>query len=81
MNEKKTKKRRQIKRNLPEIGKRLQANYKGKRYMAEIVPLLSSRHGRGVKVGNKVHASLSGAARFITGHHVNGWKFWEIVKK
>jgi len=48
------------------------------KYEAPVVSAPELKGGKGVRLGNKVYGSLSGAARAITGNMVNGWKFWQI---
>lgn len=70
--------RRRIERSLPPVGTILRASRSGMKYEAPVVSAPELKGGKGVRLGNKVYGSLSGAARAITGNMVNGWKFWQI---
>jgi len=49
---------------------RLRANYKGKRYIAEVYP-----SGR-IKYDGKLYNTPSGAGKAVRGKLTNGWTFW-----
>lgn len=51
-------------------GSLLRADYKGKRYTAQIVS------GQWIDSSNNQHTSPSAAAWAITNTNVNGWRFW-----
>lgn len=63
------------KRTLPTVGSCYERRYKGTMYRLIVVKDGSSV---GYKLGNKVFASPSGAARSLTNNEVNGWVFWRI---
>jgi len=70
--------RQRIERSLPSVGTVLRATRSGTEYQATVVSAPEVRGGKGVKLDDKVYGSLSGAARAVTGHMINGWKFWQI---
>ena len=70
--------RQRIERLLPPVGTVLRASRSGIKYKATIVSAPEMKGGKAVKLDNKVYTSLSGAARAVTGHMINGWKFWHI---
>ena len=59
----------------PPVGSKYKKVYRGNRITMIVV---STDKGVGFKVGGKVYASPSGAAKSITGGEVNGWRFWGI---
>ena len=61
-------------RSLPKIGDVFKGKTRGKMYKMEVV-----RAGKklGYKVKDKVYGSPSGAAKSLTNHEVNGWRFWK----
>ena len=68
--------RRAIARQLPPEGTTLTATYKGEAYTATIVEAKDRPAERAVKHGDRLFASLSAAAKAVTGHSTNGWVFW-----
>lgn len=70
------KKRRRLERHLPAVGTQLTHRYKGRTFVANIVADAASREGRAVAFDGKRYATLTAAARSITGYAVNGWVFW-----
>ena len=67
---------KKIARQLPPVGTTLAATYKGQPYTAVIVEAEDRPSGRAVKYGDELFASLSAAAKAVTGHSANGWLFW-----
>lgn len=62
---------------LPPVGTKLPARWKGKTYAAEIVD--DKEAGRSmVRLGGKLYRSLSIAASSVTGHAMNGWTFFGL---
>ena len=68
--------RKKIARQLPPVGTTLTATYRGQTHMAVIVEAKDRPAGRAVKYGDQLFASLSAAAKAVTGHSANGWLFW-----
>jgi hypothetical protein len=68
--------RKKIARQLPPVGTTLTGRSKGQSYTAVIVEAEDRPSGRAVKYGDELFASLSGAAKAVTGHSTNGWVFW-----
>lgn len=68
-------------RELPPVGTALSARHKGQSYTAAIVEAKDRPAGRALKSGGNLFASLSAAGKAITGHSVNGWRFWQPVDK
>jgi hypothetical protein len=68
--------RKRIARELPPKGTTLTATYKGQPHTATIVEAKDRPAGRAVKYGDQLFASLSAAAKAVTGHSANGWLFW-----
>jgi|GEM_PF-1095611 len=77
-----TTERKRIARELPPVGTILIARYKKRSYAkrrcftARIVGERAFRAGRAVKYRNRIFASVSAAAKAITGYPINGWTFW-----
>jgi len=71
-------KRRRISRELPPAGTKLVGSSKGEVYEAVIVSSSGKPGRRAVRVQGREFGSLSGAARAVTGHAVNGWVFWKV---
>lgn len=77
-----TKRRRGAKsRELPPVGTTLSARHKGKSYTASVVEAKDLPAGRALRSGDRLFTSLSAAGKSITGHSVNGWRFWQPVEK
>ena len=72
---------KKIARQLPPVGTTLTATYRGQSHTAEIVEAKDLPSGRGVKYGDQLFASLSAAAKAVTGHSANGWVFWRAAEK
>ena len=72
---------KKITRQLPPVGTTLTAIYRGQSHTAEIVEAKDLPSGRGVKYGDQLFASLSAAAKAVTGHSANGWVFWRAAEK
>jgi len=68
--------RKKTARQLPPVGTALKARHKGQPHTAVIVEAKDRPAGRAVKYGDQVFASLSAAAKAVTGHSTNGWVFW-----
>jgi hypothetical protein len=68
--------RKKIARQLPPVGTTLTATHKGEPHTAVIVEAKDRPAGRAVKYGDQLFASLSAAAKAVTGHSANGWLFW-----
>jgi hypothetical protein len=68
--------RRKIARQLPPVGTTLTARHKGQPHTAVIVEAKYRPAGRAVKYGDQLFASLSAAAKAVTGHSTNGWASW-----
>ena len=66
------------KRNVPDIGTQLQAEFGGRTYRAEVVAADAKAGTISLLVGKTVYTSPSGAAKAITGTDRNGWVFWGI---
>jgi hypothetical protein len=73
--------RKRIPRELPPVGTTLTATYRGQSHTAEIVEAKDRPAGRAVKYGDQLFASLSAAAKAVTGHSANGWVFWRAAEK
>ena len=68
--------RKKIARQLPPVGTTLTARHKGQPPTAVIVEAKDRPGGRAVEYGDQLFASLSAAAKAVTGHSTNGWLFW-----
>jgi hypothetical protein len=68
--------RKKIARELPPVGTTLTARHKGEPHTAVIVEAKDHPSGRAVECGDQLFASLSAAAKAVTGHPTNGWLFW-----
>ena len=68
--------RKKIARQLPPVGTTLTGRSKGQSHTAVIVEAEGRPGGRAVKYGDQIFASLSAAAKAVTGHPTNGWLFW-----
>jgi len=68
--------RKKIARQLPPVGTTLTGKSKGQAHTAVIVEAKDRPAGRAVKYGDQLFASLSAAAKAVTGHPTNGWLFW-----
>jgi hypothetical protein len=67
---------KKIARQLPPVGTTLTGRSKGQPHAAVIVEAKDRPAGRAVKYGDQLFASLSAAAKAVTGHSANGWVFW-----
>jgi hypothetical protein len=72
--------RKKIARQLPPVGTTLTARHRGEPYTAVIVEAKDRPAGRAVKYGDQLFASLSAAAKGVTGHSTNGWVFWQSAE-
>jgi hypothetical protein len=68
--------RTKIARESPPPGITLTGRFKGQTYSATIVEEKDLSSGRAVEYDGSRYTSLSAAARAITGHPINGWRFW-----
>ena len=68
--------RKKVARQLPPVGTTLAGRSRGQSHTAVIVEAKDRPGGRAVKYGDQLFASLSAAARAVTGHATNGWLFW-----
>ena len=68
--------RQKIARKLPPAGSTFSAKFKGQTYSATIVEAKELPTGKAVEYNGSRYPSLSGAAKAITGHSINGWLFW-----
>lgn len=73
--------RRRIDRELPPVGTILRARFKGQEFAAEIVHSGTDPTKRLIRFGQQEYRSMTGAAIAITGHAVNGWRFWKAISK
>jgi hypothetical protein len=71
---------KKIARQLPPVGITLTATYRGRTYTAVIVEAKDRPTERAVKYGDQLFASLSAAAKAVTGHSANGWVFWHAAE-
>ncbi len=69
--------RKKTARQLPPVGTILTARHKGEPHTAVIVEAKDRPAGRAVEYGAQLFASLSAAAKAVTGHSTNGWVFWQ----
>jgi hypothetical protein len=72
--------RKKIARQLPPVGTTLTARHKGEPHTAVIVEAKDRPAGRAVEYGDQLFASLSAAAKAVTGHSTNGWLFWRSAE-
>jgi len=72
---------KKITRQLLPVGTTLTATYRGQGHTAVIVEAKDRPAGRAVKYGDQLFASLSAAAKAVTGHSANGWVFWRAAEK
>lgn len=68
---------RRFERKLPPAGTVLIGRFRGEQVTAMIVEAPQFPEGKGVKLGDKLYKSLSGAARAVTKQSTNGWRFWK----
>ena len=73
--------RKKIARQLPPVGTTLTGRSKGQPHTAVIVEAKDRPAGRAVKYGDQLFASLSPAAKAVTGHPTNGWLLWRPAKE
>jgi hypothetical protein len=62
------------KRPLPKVGDVFVGKKKGEIYKMEVINV---GENIGYKLRGKVYGSMSGAAKSLTNHEVNGWRFWK----
>lgn len=70
--------RRLIPHEMPPEGTILESKYLGQKYKAKIIISITSPPTRVVSLYNREYKYMSAAARAITGHATNGWRFWHI---
>jgi len=68
---------KKVARQLPPVGTTLTGKSKGQAHTAVIVEAKDRPAGRAVRYGDQLFASLSAAAKAVTGHSANGWVFWQ----
>jgi len=73
--------RKKIARELPPVGTTLQGRFKGETRTATIVEAQDLPAGRAVQYERDRYTSLSAAARAISGHPINGWRFWQPAEQ
>ena len=73
--------RKKTARELPPVGTTLQGRFKGETRTATIVEAQDLPAGRAVEYEGARYPSLSAAARAITGHAINGWRFWQPAEQ
>ena len=76
-----TRKRNRISRELPPVGTKLVGRSRGQVYKAVVVKSLTEPKRRVVRLQDREFLSLSGAAMAVTGHATNGWVFWKFRDK
>jgi len=69
--------RKKIARELPPVGTTLQGRFKSETRTATIVEAKDLPAGKAVEYQGNRYTSLSAAARAITAHAINGWRFWQ----
>ena len=69
--------RKKMARELPPVGTTLQGRVKGETRTVTIVEAQDLPAGKAVQYEGGRYTSLSAAARAITGHAINGWRFWQ----
>ena len=67
-------------RELPPTGTRLSGRYRGQEFIAEVVTAEGGEGTRVLEFQGARYASLSAAAKAISGNSVNGWRFWKVVE-
>jgi len=67
-------------RELPPAGTRLSGRYRGQEFIAEVVTAEGGEGARVLEFQGARYASLSAAAKAISGNSVNGWRFWKVVE-
>jgi hypothetical protein len=67
-------------RELPPAGTRLSGRYRGQEFIAEVIAAEGGEGARALEYQGTRYASLSAAAKAITGNSVNGWRFWKVVE-
>ena len=70
--------RKKMAHELPPAGTVLQGKFKGETYTAIIVEAEGST-ARRIRLGDDLYRPLSAAAKAITGHPINGWRFWQAA--
>ena len=73
--------RKKMARELPPVGTTLQGRFKGETRTATIVEAQDLPAGKAVDYEGGRYTSLSAAAKAITGHAINGWRFWQPAKQ
>jgi len=67
-------------RELPPAGTRLSGRYRGQEFIAEVIAAEGGEGARVLEFQGARYASLSAAAKAISGNSVNGWRFWKVVE-
>lgn len=67
-----------ITRQMPPVGSELVGRFRGREYHAAVVAAPQLPGGKGIKAGDTLYRSLSGAAKAVTGWPTNGWLFWKL---
>jgi hypothetical protein len=73
--------RKKTARELPPVGTTLQGRFKGETRTATTVEAEDLSAGKAVEYEGGRYTSLSAAARAITGHAINGWRFWQPAEQ
>ena len=73
--------RKKTARELPPVGTTLQGRFKGETRTATIVEAQDLPAGKAVDYEGGRYTSLSAAAKAITGHAINGWRFWQPAEQ
>jgi len=73
--------RKKMARELPPVGTTLQGRFKGETRTATVVEAKDVPTGRVVEYEDTHYRSLSAAAKAITGHAINGWRFWQPAEQ
>lgn len=77
----KKRERRNLNRELPQVGTKLIKKYRGVIYNAKIVNDKTKISGKSVEYSGVKYRTMTAAAVSITKHATNGWAFWKIKKE
>lgn len=72
---------RKQRKQLPRVGEELVGTSHRKQYRATVTFVDAEKGKVAVSIGRREFASLSAAAKAITGHDANGWVFWGVDKR
>jgi hypothetical protein len=72
---------RKTRKQLPRVGTVLVGKSHGKQHRATVISADEPSGRVMVIVGRRQFASLSAAAKAVTGHDVNGWVFWGVDQR